>query len=134
MTKRTEKARQIVQLCDDLLRVERGKLAKLIRHKDQLQHDRQRIAELIDGAQLMNSRLMEIGVSRLSWIDRQLHRLELQIDTQREMVNDAAVRGKAAEASLRSAREREELDKRRTYEIEMSESVAWDWSGKAPIS
>lgn len=127
------KSRQIVALCDDLLRLERGKLARLMAQKDQLQLDRARVCEVIDGANMLNSRLIEMSVERLSSIDKQLHRLENLINAQRAQVNDAAVRLKAAEASLRSVRLREALEQRRTEEAELVERAVWEWLDKAPI-
>jgi len=127
------KSRQIVALCDDLLRLERGKLARLMAQKDQLQLDRARVCEVIDGANMLNSRLIEMSVERLSSIDKQLHRLENSINAQRAQVNDAAVRLKAAEASLRSVRLREALEQRRTEEAELVERAVWEWLDKAPI-
>ncbi len=133
MAKQTMKSRQIVALCDDLLRLERGKLARLMAQKDQLQLDRARVCEVIDGANMLNSRLIEMSVERLSSIDKQLHRLENLINAQRAQVNDAAVRLKAAEASLRSVRLREALEQRRTEEAELVERAVWEWLDKAPI-
>lgn len=133
MAKQTIKSRQIVALCDDLLRLEREKLARLMAQKDQLQLDRARVCEVIDGANMLNSRLIEMSVERLSSIDKQLHRLENLINAQRAQVNDAAVRLKAAEASLRSVRLREALEQRRTEEAELVERAVWEWLDKAPI-
>lgn len=133
MAKRAENALQIVRLCDDLLRIERGKLAKLTRQQEQLQLDSERVRELIDGAHMFSPRLIEMSVERLSSIERQRHQLRHQIDGQLAHVNDAAVRLKAAEASLRSARQREALEQRRADEVELTERVSWDWSDKAPI-
>jgi len=133
VAKQTIKSRQIVALCDDLLRLEREKLARLMAQKDQLQLDRARVCEVIDGANMLNSRLIEMSVERLSSIDKQLHRLENLINAQRAQVNDAAVRLKAAEASLRSVRLREALEQRRTEEAELVERAVWEWLDKAPI-
>lgn len=133
MAKQTVKSRQIVGLCDDLLRLERGKLAKLMSQKDQLQSDRARVGEVIDGAKMLNSRLIEMCVERLSSIDKQLYKLGMQIDAQRAQVSEAAIRSKVAEASLRSAKLREAMDQRRMDETEMVERVAWEWLDKAPI-
>lgn len=133
MAKQTVKSRQIVDLCDDLLRLERGKLARLMSQKDQLQLERARVCEVIDGAKMLNSRLIEMSVERLSSIDKQLYRLEAVINAQRAQVSDAAVRLKAAEASLRSARAREAMEERRAEEVEMVERVVREWLDKAPI-
>lgn len=133
MAKRTVKSRQIVDLCDDLLRLERGKLAQLMSQKDQLQLDRTRVCEVIDGAKMLNSRLIEMSVERLSSIDKQLYRLETVINAQRAKVGEAAVRLKAAEVSLRSAKACEAIEERRTEEAEMVECVVREWLDKAPI-
>lgn len=133
MAKRVDKVRQIVQLCDDLLRIERGKLAALMGQKEQLQLDGMRTRELIDRSHMFSPRLIEMSVERLSSIERQLHQIDRRIDVQLSHINDAAVRLKAAEASLRGARQQEALEQRRAEEVELIERVSWDWSGKAPI-
>lgn len=133
MAKRPENARQIVRLCDDLLRIERGKLAKLMRQQEQLQLDSERVRELIDGAHSFGPRLIEMSVERLASIERQRHQLGHQIDAQLAQVNAAAVRLKAAEASLGSARQREAFEQRRADEVELTERVSREWFDKAPI-
>lgn len=133
MGKRTENARRIERLCDDLLRIERGQLAKLKRQAEQLQLDSERVRELIDGVHMFSPRLIEMSVERLSSIERQRHLLGQQIDAQLAQVNAAAVRLKAAEGSLRSARQHEAFEQRRADEVELIERVSRDWSDKAPI-
>jgi hypothetical protein len=133
MAKGVDNARQIVRLCDDLLRIERGKLADLMRQKEQLQRDGARTREFIDRAHSFSPRLIEMSVERLSSIERQIHQIGHRIEAQLAEVNGAAVRLKAAEASLRSARQREAYEQRRADEIELTERVSRDWSDKAPI-
>jgi len=121
MAKRAKTAQQIVRLCDDLLRIEREKLGKLIRQKEELQLDRQRTRDLMDKSDQYSPRLIELSGERLNSIERQIYQADAAINTQQKHVNDAAVRLKAAEASLKSARQHEAMEQRRSDEIDMIE-------------
>lgn len=133
MGKKAGGPQRVERLCDELLRIERGKLAKLMREKERLELERSRVRQLIASENKYSPRLIELSVGRLAGIERQLFQIEKRIDEQRVHVNSAAVRWKTAGAVLRAAREREAFKQRRAEEAKLVERCSWDWPGKAPI-